>query len=98
MPREWDELLGKRVLIGITYVDDDDVVIEQKQKHGLIVSADEEAVYVRLDGTLEPFWLPPDLDSFQEAEAGEYRLRSTGEVVVNPDLLTTWVVHPGTAT
>ena len=40
------------------------------------------------DGT--DFTLPPDLSSTKRARQGEYKLRSTGEVVVNPDFLATW--------
>ena len=40
------------------------------------------------DGT--DFTLPPDLNSTKRARQGEYKLRSTGEVVVNPDFLATW--------
>lgn len=38
------------------------------------------------------YWLPPDVRPFTVAARGEYRLRSTGEVVVDPDLTATWVV------
>ena len=37
--------------------------------------------------------LPPDLSSTRIAPPGEYRLRSTGEVVVDPDYLTTWNIN-----
>jgi len=45
----------------------------------------------RNDG--EIIGLPPDLSSTQVAALGEYRLRSTGEIVVNPDYLTTWNIN-----
>ncbi|MFX0060574.1 MAG: hypothetical protein ACFFC7_00125 [Candidatus Hermodarchaeota archaeon] len=38
--------------------------------------------------------LPPDLSAFQKAEPGDYRLRSTGEVVINPDFTVLWTVQP----
>ena len=37
--------------------------------------------------------LPPDLRPFQPAPAGSYRLRSTGEVVLDPDYLATWTIR-----
>jgi hypothetical protein len=95
VPDGWDEIIGKHVLVGMTYVDGDGTLIEQRQKHGVVVSADDEAVYIRLAGSGEEFWLPPDLASFQEAEEGEYRLRETGEVVVDPDFVASWTIHPG---
>ena len=39
-----------------------------------------------------PFQLPPAPSVYYVAEPGEYRLRSTGELVVNPDFVTTWEV------
>jgi hypothetical protein len=42
---------------------------------------------MRLHGSEEEFTLPPILEAFEPAEPGEYRLRSTGEVVVDPDVL-----------
>jgi hypothetical protein len=34
--------------------------------------------------------------AFQPAPPGEYRLKSTGEIVVDPDLLSTWTIRrPG---
>jgi hypothetical protein len=92
---EW--LLGKYVLIGVTdYASDGKTVLSQEQYHGRIVAADEK-VGVKIE--CEGVWagktmnLPPDLRSFQLARPGEYRLRSTGEVVTNPDLVATWSVH-----
>ena len=88
-------LVGKYVLVGVTYLDQQDKFIEQKQVHGRIMSAHEKQGFaVELEGKRkgEIFWLPPDLRPFQEAKPGEYKLRSTGEVVVDPDLLATWTV------
>ena len=41
----------------------------------------------------EIYWLPPHLEAFQPAEPGEYRLRSTGEVLVDPDFVSTWTIE-----
>jgi hypothetical protein len=38
------------------------------------------------------YWLPPDLRGWKPAPPGEYRLKSTGEVVVDPDYLAAWTV------
>ena len=38
------------------------------------------------------YWnLPPDPSLIQPAPPGEYRMRSTGEVITNPDFITTWM-------
>jgi len=93
-----EELIGKHILIGITRLDYLGNEIERTQCHGYFESMDD-VVHIRLEGTDEDFTLPPDLSTFQKAQPGEYRLRTTGEVVVNPDYLCVWTVHaprPGT--
>jgi hypothetical protein len=88
-------IIGKLVVIGITYYDHVGKFIEQEQMHGRIVSADKCAgVAIELEGIHkgETFRLPSDLDAFKKAEPGEYREFSTGDVVTNPDLITTWEV------
>ena len=83
--------LGKHLLVGVTYLDDQEKFLEQKQFHGTIVRVNEhEGIVVSLNNSREEFKLPPDLGSLKEAEPGEYKLRSTGEVVVDPDLITSW--------
>ena len=98
-PPNFDEamargMVGKYVLIGLTYYDYQGQFVQQKQIHGRIVAADPRGIGVELKGVRdgETYWLPPDTRSFQDAAPGEYRLRSTGEVICNPDLLTTWII------
>lgn len=89
-----DQYLGKHLLIGLTYVDHQGDLIEQTQLHGHIIRVDEQGcIVVELHGSGEEFTLPPGLSNLQEAPKGDYRLRSTGEVVVDPDLLTSWTIH-----
>ena len=89
-----DQLVGKRVLIGLTYLESgqDD---RHEQKYGVVEGVSESGVTLRLSHG-EIYWLPPDLRPWQAAAAGEYRLRSTGEVIVDPDFITNWQVTPGT--
>ncbi len=85
------DLPGKVILVGITYYTHDKQFIEQKQFHGTVVRADESGILIRKsDG--EETTLPPDLRSTKPASPGEYRERSTGEIVENPDFLSTWNV------
>jgi hypothetical protein len=88
-----EKYIGKHLLIGITYLNHEGGLIEQKQMHGTIVRINEsEGLVVQLDYSEEFFALPPALHSIQEAPPGDYRLRSTGEVVSDPDYLTTWTI------
>ena len=87
------KLVGKHVLVGVTYTDDRDEPIDQKQFHGRVVRANAEEGVVILQKSGEEMRLPPFLKAFERANPGEYRLRSTGEVVVDPDYTCTWSVR-----
>ena len=88
----FSDLIGKTILIGLTYYTADDEFIEQKQYWGTVIETNKNRILVKLnDGEL--FELPPDLSSTKIAPPGEYRLCSTGEVVVDPDYLTTWNIN-----
>ncbi len=85
----FEDLLGKILLVGITYYTADNEFIEQKQFYGTVTEANEYAIRIKQkDGT--EFTLPPDLSSTKRARPGNYKLRSTGEVVVDPDFFATW--------
>ena len=86
-----EDLLGKTILIGLTYYTEEKEFVEQKQIWGTVIKSSEEGILVHLSNG-EYYDLPPNLTSTQVATPGEYRLRSTGEIVVNPDYLTTWNV------
>ena len=82
------EYVGKRLLVGITYEDDEGRVIRHEQFLGFIVEAGEAEIVVDRNDTGERMSLPPELTP---AGRGRYRLRSTRAVVVDPDYLATWV-------
>ena len=86
-------MLGKRVLIGITVLTSTDELVEQRQLVGTVASVHPvDGIEFNLDdGTT--YRLPPDPRALEEAPPGEYRLHSTGEVVLDPDYVTTWTVH-----
>lgn len=90
------EWIGAVVLVGITNVDAGGAFLSQDQMYGCIVSVQpDQGIELELWGERsgEHFWLPPELEAFEKARPGEYRLRSTGEVVCDPDLLSNWTVQ-----
>jgi len=92
---EAEFIIGKHLLVGITHRNHADEVTGVEQFHGEIIRANEkEGIVVRLNGSTEERWVPPDLSRLEEAAPGNYRLKATGEVVVDPDLLATWTVYP----
>ena len=87
-----NELIGKTLLVGITYYTHDNEYIEQKQFYGTVTEANETVIRIKQKSGAE-LTLPPDLSSTKRARPGEYKLRSTGEVVVNPDFFATWNIN-----
>ena len=92
-PDQAEALLGRLVLVGLTYVTPDGEVIERVQVKGVVVRCDPATVHIEQADGGELLTLPPDLRPFQPAPAGSYRLRSTGEVVLDPDYLATWTIR-----
>ena len=90
--------VGKRALVGITVVSHDGEPVEQHQFVGTIADTDpDDGIRLLLDDGTD-YWLPPDSRSLEEARPGEYRLRSNGQTVVDPDYVCTWTLtqpdHP----
>jgi hypothetical protein len=99
MSRESDdqfaaELLGTRVLAGVASVDRAGNVVSRRQFHGTVVRASVDTGVTLLDPEGQEHWLPLDREAYEPADPGEYQLRSTGEVVVDPTWLTRWTIHP----
>lgn len=88
-PITLEDLIGKVLLVGITYYTHENEFIEQKQFYGTVTEANESLIRIKQKNG-KFFTLPPDLSSTKRARPGEYKLRSTGEVVVNPDFFVTW--------
>lgn len=94
---EWSDdlaakLLGAVVLVGITRRGNSGETFEQF--YGTVERADPQGIDLALGGSRSGgnFILPPDPRAFFPAQPGSYRLRSTGEIVENPDFTTTWTV------
>lgn len=89
----WDEakaekLLGAIVLVGITYVAPDRIQKKQFQCHGVVTQTlENRGIEIECHGqrwNKQKIWLPPDLKFFSPAAPGVYRLRETGEELVDP--------------
>jgi len=90
--KDHSKFIGKHVIVGVTVLDHEGNFVEQIQVHGKITTIDKSGIVLR-QPTGEEYKLPPDPNSLQPAPAGVYKFRTTGEEVVNPDLMTTWTVH-----
>jgi len=90
-PITYEDLIGKVLLVGMSYFTSDEQLIEQKQFYGVVTEADESIIRFKQNNG-DDFTLPPDLSAIERARPGEYKLRSTGEIVVNPDFTAAWKV------
>jgi hypothetical protein len=89
-----DAAIGKIALVGVTYLAADGVTVTRTvQIFGEIVEADERSgVVIKRQGDGDRVTLPPDMSLFTPGTPGEYRLRTTGETVVDPDFVSQWTV------
>lgn len=90
-----DDLIGRTLLIGITVLNEEENVISQIQVYGPVVRVDGNGIVIERNETRREFTIPPDFDNVAEAQPGEYTLLSSGEVVVNPDYISSWTVKCG---
>ena len=88
------ELIGTQLIVGITHVDHGGNVVSQEQFHGEVIRASIAEGVVLVDSAGKEHWVPLDREAFSLADPGTYTLRSTGEVVVDPEWLSTWTVYP----
>lgn len=98
---EFDELLakdmiGKIMLIGITYLNTAGELQSQRQFFGVVLSASsEDGIKLKLSGQNEghEYNLPPDTSCIWKADPGVYTLSESKEKLENPDYLCTWEIH-----
>ncbi len=85
--------IGKRLLVGLTYVDKDDEknTLKKEQIFGNIKSFGKNGLILdRSDGKGE-FTLPPDLNALEPANRGKYHAAS-GALAINPDYVASWTL------
>jgi hypothetical protein len=89
------ELIGKLILVNLTIQDRNGEQKRYEQFHGVVTRTDAyDGVYLALKGLREgeTKWLPPATHVYTAARKGEYRLQDTGEIVIDPDFTTQWIV------
>ncbi len=90
-----EKMLGKTVLVSLTCMNDFGDLAAFEQFSGEILRVNnEDGLVVKRADTEEEFSLPPDLDHYQPAEPGEYKLAESEAVVSNPDYLVEWDIYP----
>jgi hypothetical protein len=84
------DLIGRRIIVGITYEDHLQRPLSEEQYHGRIIRANaHEGIVIQTPAGDEKV-LPADLRSVRGAKPGAYKLRSTGETIADAELTTAW--------
>ncbi len=85
------DMKGKSIIVGLTYTYVDGTIRNRVQFSGTLEDLDQRGiVIIKADGS--EFTLPPDKDAYQKAPLGEYKMKTTGEIIVNPEFMTTWTI------
>lgn len=95
-PEHWDEafakaLIGKTVLVGLTFIDDDGEVSERQQFFGVVIEAnDRDGILLDLLGEHDgdTYALPPQTSAIKAAEKGVTSLAGD-----TPDFVVSWTIH-----
>ncbi len=87
-------LIGESIIIGITYSNPKTKEISRREQiDGIIIRASmKEGIVIKRNDNGEEYKLPPDITMIQKAPNGQYKLKTTGKVIVDPGFITTWVV------
>lgn len=81
---------GKLVLIGINFVEKEGELIESYQTHGRVLELTDDGIFKINKNDNSLFQIPYDLESIEQAEKGEYREKTTGLIINDPDFIITW--------
>jgi hypothetical protein len=82
-----EQLPGKLVFVGLTFLDADGELLDQFQTSGRVEGVDGNGMLELRQSDGSSFRLPADSDSIRPAGPGEYRVRHSGVRVLNPDFL-----------
>ena len=92
------EMIGKIVLVGVTYRNEKDEVTGTTEYFGYVKRINsEEGLVIERGDTEEEMSLPPMLEQYEKASPGTYNLKSCDYSIENPDYLATWSVYPSSA-
>lgn len=100
-----EELKDLSCLIGLQYFDTQGNLLSRQQYAGIVVNTDaEKGISIQLksapssdtistDKDARIFVLPPNLNTWFKAPAGDYRDEEKNLLIKNPDYLVTWEIH-----
>ena len=85
-----EDIIGKTVIVGLTFVDKYGVKLKDDDFAGQIIEiSPDKGIVVANNDTMKAIGLPLNYDAFQVAEKGYYELKKSGLKIKNPDLTCT---------
>lgn len=88
-----EQYIGKVILVGLAFLDQQEKIIEQYQTHGVIKVIDDKGMMKIERINMPDFTIPFDEESISKAEEGVYKETSTGIEIKNPDYLSSWTIR-----
>ncbi len=88
-------MIGKNILVGLTYVDKNNEVTDKLQLHGKIVSTSESTLTFERSDNGHEFSIPFDGDLEETDPEFIYTLKSTGEDVTGVNYISSLNIHQG---
>jgi len=85
-------LKGKVFVIGLTFVDKNGQLIERYQTHGTVVGLTNNGILKLMREDNSIFQMPYDKETIEKAKSGDYKAKSTGQIIRNPDYIATWEI------
>ena len=86
--------LGKHLLVGLTYLNEDESFDEKMQIHGTIIKVSKNTIVLEQADNSEEFSIPFDEDNLEKGQPEAiYELKSTGEAVEKVDFISSWTIH-----
>ncbi|WP_262028719.1 hypothetical protein [Microvirga sp. Mcv34] len=80
------DLIGKTLLVGLTYLDSNGSLANRRQLFGTVISCDErKGIVLKLSGSDELFTIAPITDAIEPAAPGVYQLSDEDVEVIDPD-------------
>lgn len=90
-----ETMIGKTVLVSLTCMNDFGDLEAFEQFTGKIFRINnEDGLVVFREDIEEEFSLPPDLDHYQAAKPGDYKLAESDTIVNDPDYVVEWDIYP----
>lgn len=89
-----ESILGKKILVGFTYVDKKGNIYDQKQLHGIITEVTSNTIFFEQSDEKGVITIPNSGELELADSEAEYVLSSTKEKITGVHFLSSWTIHP----